>query len=234
MSEDFEFKPLTEGLGFHKKVIDLKEKEETSVSGKASSSSFHPSVNSAAKTVHVTEPGARKASRIPSSSTDTTWKPTLPKANIDEAAQGLRLPQLIPVAASWPAAVFDTTMVLGLTLIFSAAVFAVTHIYISNLILMIQTDGAAQAATAAMIISVFEIYSVTCRTFFGKTLGEWTFEYRLGSYAQQQQVLYPLKVAWRGLVTAITGFVLLPALSTVLRKDVAGILSGTSVFLEKR
>jgi len=219
--DDFEFKPLTDGLGFHKKIIDLKEHPEK----------FEPLDKPApGKPVHQSE------SKAPLWNAALKSKDFIEKkvSKTPKSAPPVKPLTLEPVATSWPAAIFDSTMVLGLLLIFSAVIFAVTGIELNQLIEMLQTEGTAQFGALVLLFSIYEIYTVTCRTFFGKTVGESVFEYRLGSREAQQKVLYPLQVAWRSFAIALTGFVILPLLSSLLKQDLAGILSGVTLYSEKK
>ena len=140
----------------------------------------------------------------------------------------------MPVPAAWPGAIFDATMILGMALIFSAAVFTITKIDLSQLIEMLKTDTPSQWACFFIVFCVFEIYTVACRTFFGKTLGEWVFDYRLGTPADQERPAYPLRVAVRSLILSMTGFILFPVLNSLFGEDLLGRLTGVSLFMEKR
>jgi hypothetical protein len=222
--DDFEFKPLTDGLGFHKKVIDLKEISD----------------------VQPQKAPIKKPVSASQSQTHNLWTPTLKTKEFAEskkskavvvgggAATSRDSVNLEPVATGWPAAIFDSTMVLGLMLIFSAIIFAITKIDLSQLMEMLQSEGSAQFGAIVLLTSVYEIYTVTSRTFFGKTVGESVFEYQLGNSQAQDRAIYPLQVAWRSLVIAMTGFVVLPLLSTIINQDLAGLLSGVSLYSEKR
>ncbi len=218
--DDFEFKPLTDGLGFHKKVIDLKENPEK-----------HEVTFNQRPAQNQNQTPIRKVTQKMG---QPLWNPALKSQDIFEKVQKPVVVNLEPVATGWPAAIFDSTMVLGLALIFSAVIFAITRIDFGQLIEMLQTEGTAQFGALILLVSVYEIYTVTCRTFFGKTLGESVFEYRLGTPAAQQKVFYPVQVAWRSFAIALTGFIVLPILSTILNQDLAGILSGVSLYSEKK
>jgi hypothetical protein len=231
--DEFEFKPLTEGLGFHKKVLELKEEAVPTKVG--STTGIMPQSQNLNKTSgdiskNPTGPAAPRAPITPLGS-PLGWGPALKKMDIVDKPKG---PQLVPCAASLPAALFDCTMVLGLALIFSAVVFATTGINYVYLMEVLQNDEWAQVATIVLFVSVFIIYTVATRSFFGKTLGEWVFEYRLGSPVEQESALYPLQVAWRSLLIACTGFFLLPLISMAVGRDIPGLLSGVSLYAEKR
>jgi hypothetical protein len=257
--DDFEFKPLSEGLGFHKKVIDLQDHHE---SGHAQHimplqqnvPAFNPSLRnkSIIETKKSGAPPATRTASNPSLGTGinshaqlwgkshqrpqaqtNTQRVDQNKINQKNVVHGVR-DNLLASATSWPAAIFDSTMVLGLVLVFSAAIFAITRIDLSELIEMLRTEGAAQISAVILLVSVYGMYTVTCRTFFGKTLGDSVFYYQLGTPQDQASVIYPVKVFFRSLLIAFTGFILLPLLSTILNKDVAGILSGVSIYAETK
>ena len=227
IGDDFEFKPLTEGLGFHKKVIDLR--EETSLPLKTgilpkSKGPIQPDVVVRQKTFSIHPPEA---------SLHDPWAPALKdKVFVDDMPKSQE--KYISIAVSWPAALFDAAMIVGLGLLFSAVVFALTKIDLGDLTSMLRDEAGAQIAAFLLIVAVFEIYCVTCRSFFGKTLGEWAFDCRLGSPQDQKSLVYPLQVAWRTLIIAATGFIFLPIASTIFDRDLAGLVSGVSLQLEKR
>ena len=67
------------------------------------------------------------------------------------------------------------------------------------------------------------------RILWGQSIGEWTFEMRTGSKEQFQKVTYPLQVIRRQLLIIVTGFVVLPFVSFLLKRDLAGQISGLSL-----
>ena len=248
--DEFEFRPLSEGLGFHKKVINLQENTEKvqpqpTVTLQKNTPHFSPALTNKniietgrpvapTATVNRTSPYATGIN-----SHSQLWNRNQQPAKVQVKPQvkapvrGVRS-DLLPSATSWPAAIFDSTMVLGLILVFSAAIFAITRIDLIELIEMLRTEGAAQVSAVILLVSVYGMYTVTCRTFFGKTLGDSVFYYQLGTPQDQSSVVYPAKVFFRSLLIAFTGFILLPLLSTILNKDVAGILSGVSIYAETK
>jgi hypothetical protein len=224
--DEFEFKPLTDGLGFHKKVIDLKEASEGQPQRVPSKKPVSTSANAQMQNQNL-------------------WTPTLKTKEFAEAKKNKAVVvgggtaiadslNLEPVATGWPAAIFDSTMVLGLMLIFSAIIFDITRIDLAQLMEMLQNETSAQIGALVLLTSVYEIYTVTCRTFFGKTVGESVFQYQLGNAQAQNRAIYPLQVAWRSLTIALTGFIVLPLLSTIINQDLAGLLSGVSLYSEKQ
>ncbi|MDZ4678130.1 MAG: hypothetical protein SGI74_11560 [Oligoflexia bacterium] len=249
--EEFEFKPITEGLGFHKKVLDIKEDQNfmqksatqsmsspamtrSKMPGTAYSSQQQMPQPKAPQHLPLQKIPQQKAPQHMPQQKSRGWAPSLPDLDMLEPEVQSQPQTLTPVAVSWTVGLFDSAMVLGLTLIFSTVVFALTQIEFGDLRFMMETEGGAQLASIVLLIAVFEIYSITCRTFFGKTLGEYAFDFRIGAPHEQQYLLYPLKVALRTFLVAITGFVLLPIISTIVKRDVAGMMSGVSLYAEQR
>ena len=73
-------------------------------------------------------------------------------------------------------------------------------------------------------------YLVFMRVFNGATLGEWTCSLRLGQPVQRMQSNYILKVSLRTFLIVITGIIVLPILSLILKKDLAGEISGVKMY----
>ncbi|MBK9294344.1 MAG: RDD family protein [Oligoflexia bacterium] len=217
MLDEFEFKPLTEGLGFHKKAMELKEDALTKM---PTQTGILP------KSKPLVTPNMPPKAVV--------WNQQTAKLNFREAMLETPKAQYENISFSWSAAVFDAAMILGMTLLFSAVVFALTMIELTTIYDALITDVGIQVAAVLIVFAVFEIYTVGSRTFFGKTLGEWVFDIRLGQPEQQLRFSYPFRVALRSFLVTITGFVLMPVLSSAFGKDIAGILTGAKLMCEKR
>jgi hypothetical protein len=257
-TDDFEFKPITEGLGFQKKTIEIRDdiKIESALPLKtgilprarteqtvthsgatyqstSASPSYQPIPNSNTPTTQ--RPAVNTQRPNTSTSKAPSWTPSLGQHQFEEtsAAQNQQ-GELKALPTNWAAGFFDATMVLSLTMIFSTVVFALTAIQLDEFVQMLQEETGAQVATVVLVLAVLEVYSVACRSFFGRTLGEFAFDSRLGAPHQATTLMYPLQVAWRTLINALTGFVLLPFISELVGKDVLGKLSGISLYRELR
>jgi hypothetical protein len=77
------------------------------------------------------------------------------------------------------------------------------------------------------------MYTVIARSFFGRTLGEWTFDVQLGQDKEQELESYPVKVALRALLTTVTGLILLPLISAVMGRDIAGTVTGVQLYRQR-
>ena len=78
-----------------------------------------------------------------------------------------------------------------------------------------------------LYVVVLQMYILLSRSaLFGQTLGEWTYEIQLGDEVQRAKAIYPVQVVFRGLVFALTGFIILPLLSMLFSQDVVAKISG--------
>lgn len=94
----------------------------------------------------------------------------------------------------------------------------------------LQRDIVFYLSVAILCASTFCFYLIFSRSFFGSTLGEWIFNFRLGSQAQRQSAFYPLLILWRILFIFCTGVFLLPVLSFFLRKDILFYFTGLRIY----
>lgn len=78
----------------------------------------------------------------------------------------------------------------------------------------------------AMIISVGWTYFLVTRAFMGASIGEKFCELRVGKPSERLSSFYVLRLMARISFVAATGIVLIPILSLLFRRDLAGRLSG--------
>lgn len=281
--EEFEFKPLTDGLGFHKKSISLKDglkrsgviedqlqtvpasmpksflEEAPKVGAKKhtfddvlSALEKTPLNRSANKELQFTEPLARESEKrqameiemprpvqspfpLPEAYKTPGTQPVAKQP--EKASVGTRrgaadspVRKLVPTSGSLASAFLDMIIVLAFTMVFVIALMLVTKVDLSIVIRNLDRDVMTQISLASLFIAVMQMYVVIGRSFFGQTIGEWTFDMQLGMDEEQTKQSYPLKVAWRSLINIATGLVLLPVISVILNKDVAGWLSGIRLY----
>ena len=75
----------------------------------------------------------------------------------------------------------------------------------------------------------YQIYSLNCRLFCFETYGEALAKRRL--VQKPNNPAHPLLLFWRSLIICLTGFVILPISSVILKKDLLGSL--TSLYFKK-
>lgn len=289
--DEFEFKPLTEGLGFHKKSVNLKEGLKNSgvledeLQGIPASvprnlledipqaptkkHTFDDVLTALEKTplnrkvtaaaggdLQFTEPlprvakgeaGAKKAMEIepakpvqsPFPQQDAFKGPAPKKVprQSDLASVGTRRGaadspprRLVPATFSLASAFLDLIICTALALVFLSALLTVTKVDLNLVIANTSRDRMTQLSLFVLFLAVMQMYVVISRAFFGRTLGEWTFDLQIGQDEEQQLESYPLKVAFRSLLNIITGLVFLPMISAMIGRDIAGSLSGVKLY----
>jgi len=67
-------------------------------------------------------------------------------------------------------------------------------------------------------------YMIMLRVFLGYTVGEWACSLRLGNLKQRLNRFYSLRVVARMFLIFITGLIVLPAVSLLIGRDIAGLL----------
>lgn len=143
----------------------------------------------------------------------------------DSPAQNLK-----PAVFSFSSAILDIMVVLAIALLFLISLLLVTGVKLTMVFKGMQNDFMTQVSLAMLYIAILQLYVIISRSFFGKTLGEWTFDYQLGDDKQIQSSVYPLLVLWRSLVIMCTGVIMLPLLSLLVRKDLASYLTGLQLY----
>lgn len=297
--EEFEFRPLTEGIGFHKKTSSLKESAEksalveeklnravpepppeallqNSASRKTSVTSYEDLLKSLEKPVlrenaavstpdlEITETLPRPESKIRTSAVvepqpeiqrtpplrgPESKTPNLPlKGNLPNktfiessvADTGVRrgaadspIGGLEKAPVCLRSAILDFVFVMALSLVFLVSLLMITKVNLSVVIANSKIDFTTQMSMLILFVAVMQMYVVVARSFFGRTLGEWTFDHQMGSVKQQSSPYYPLLVAWRSLVVTVTGIFLLPVLSFIFRKDLTAPLTGLQLYRQR-
>lgn len=279
--DDFLMKPLTSGLGFHKKPVSLKDNFRKS---RVVENEFSKELPHAA--AELTEEASHKGrssqdivrelmdSLTPLSqkrSDDKIISPTLPRAGEMKAHPEIEVPQeapvkrpnpldrvnfeiprkdisegvdtgvrrgahdalikpLVPISFSLSSAILDSIIIFALSLLFLISLLMVTGIDAVTIFASAQTELTAQVALVVMYLAVMQMYVVISRSFFGSTVGEWTFDLQLGDEGQIAKAHYPVLVLWRSLIITVTGFIVLPFLSLILGRDLTAKLTALQLY----
>jgi hypothetical protein len=280
--EDFEMRPLTAGLGFHKRPVSLKEHivrsnavsdivanqrpalppDEMLDQPKARThsemlneikSALEPLKDRPKSNINITRPLPRNREDIRATAQiepeirerqpridpiqDIDFQ--IPHKEIRESKinigtrrdghDGLTQ-ELSLVSFSPAAAILDGVIVLAISLLFLVSLVSVTGIDFAAVLLNASTDYVAQFSLVLMYFSLAQVYLIASRSLAGCSLGEWTFDLQVGEEQQMNSAGYPLRIFARSLFMVATGLFLLPLLSLIIRKDLAGILSGTRLY----
>lgn len=76
----------------------------------------------------------------------------------------------------------------------------------------------------------FWSYLVMMRIFMGASLGEWSCHLRLGQPIQRIKTSYYFRVIARTSIMLMTGIITIPILSLLLKRDLAGELTGVKIY----
>ena len=133
------------------------------------------------------------------------------------------------VAFHFGAAILDTLVVLGVGCVLLAVLLGVTGANLVALLENSKTDTATMALLGVLFVASGLLYTLAARSFMGSTLGEWSYEIRIGSAERRGRWFYPLLVLWRGTLVAATGFVFFPIVSALVGHDVLKWLTGLEI-----
>ncbi len=240
--DDFEFKPITEGLGFHKKSPLQLEPELPAPIEPARRPELKEilppfrSQQDFIKDKPVVKPTPRTEPKLyppmphaPPPKLDTRVKIEPVSQIVSTYAE----PKLNAVALNLPAVLIDAVMIFALSILFLVAVLVVTKVDLVSVMTNAQNDGMTQLSLLLLVVAVVQLYMITLRSFFGSTLGEWAFDSQLGTAAQQMSVLFPLLVLWRSIFITITGLFPLPILSLLFGRDLAAYATGLNLYARR-
>ena len=252
--EEFEFKPITEGLGFHKK----KEKVQTSTKSLALNTDTKtkslPISENTILTPTTTESLVNKAEthktqgdvKIKPSVFDTSYSPnpTPPPGNVSAHSvlqdlqnkrSHLNFKESTPYPRRTESLWIDSYPELSAMILDSLLVMAgVLSVLISTLLVTkIDLLGLLkQSLLSEMLLLGYALLTVVSlsylfifRYFLGRTPGEWTTDQKL--IITQSTFSKGIIYFWRALLTTLTGFVTLPLIGYLSHSDLLGRLSGT-------
>lgn len=245
--DEFEFKPLTAGLGFHKKETS---NQNTKIDFSTShldfnnqSSPFAPPLPRPQQTPQGLT--ARPVATKPTISVPTLEDDSILKAQsaVNEILKNLnhkkqQEDQLLKrkkvlawknTTSSIAAAALDCMLISALFLMCLIGLISTTKIDLLTNLLNPGQYYQVWIATGVLFLSLVTVYMILFRTYLTYTPGEWAFDQRCGSDIQIASSTYSLKVAARSLINSATGLVILPLLSIIMKKDLAGQISGVTV-----
>lgn len=228
-ADEFEFKPLTEGLGFHPK------KETTSsvqTPSKKAASLMQPSMKASILETPLPRPQAPK-NQQPSTSgqaVESILKSLNDKnRSLKFEDKSKAISPYLQTTPSLSAGVLDMLLITSLGLIYMMSLIFTLKVDLIKVI----SEGGLQTwgITACLFLGVGFVYYIAQRMFLGFTVGEWAYEQRLG-LPEEQKGSYSLRVLARQVLIFATGVFVLPLLSWALGRDLAGI-SGLCIYRKR-
>ena len=237
--EDFKLEPLSEGLGFHKKKVNLDsevkkagfvdEKLALNVPVTTPLPIQPKKINrdtTGDNTAVIHKKDGKKTTVAPfkdrslkfseSKRTSTLDSETLPKGIRYEEAVG---------SHSFVSLVLDFFVVTGLFLTSSFMLFVITDLDLDALLVGLANDPMTQGMMGILFFSISIFYLVLSRSVTFCTLGEWALDMKLGAEKHRNSIFYPIRVFLRSFIILITGVIPITLISLVMRKDMLrGIL----------
>ena len=230
-NDEFEFKPLTKGLGFHpKKEVVASTPTPTFKTTPISSmtASISPASSMTRSALNLNTPLPRPEQRrapLPSASNQAVenilkdLNEKNKKMQFQDKNQNLS--PYLQTAPSLSAGFLDLLLITSLSLLYLMSLIFTLKI---DLIKSVTEGGlSVWLSTAAVFVVVGFVYSVTQRMFVGFTLGEWAYEQRLGLPEEMNKATYSLKVVARQILIIISGIILIPLISWAMGRDIAGV-----------
>ena len=135
-----------------------------------------------------------------------------------------------PAVFSFKSIITDAFVLLSLNLFLLSTLIFATQLDIINLLTNIQSNTSAQLAAVVFVLVVLKTYILLTRSFWGRTLGEWTWGLQMGRTEQIKKIWYPALILWRSLLVFATGFVVFFTLSILCRRDILYYLTGLRLY----
>lgn len=251
--EEFEFRPINEGLGFHRKQKAATQNQAPAAPAPAAKSKaaanaiMNDLLNEAAPAKNLfnsplprPESSTRPQIQIPTIEDDSISKAQTAVNDILKSLNQKRQIDFVETTAkqkteykkSRPqffAAVLDGMLIVSAFLLSLIIMLLVTKVDLFMNLSHPETSGMIYVATSGLFLSIYFVYMVVNRAFTGYTPGEWAFDQICGKQNQTEELSYVPRLILRTVLVAITGFITLPFLSFLFNKDVAGQISGVSL-----
>ena len=241
--DEFEFKPLTDGLGFHKKTQSEEPQEQRSRRGfdtgfrmpQASMPNSPPTASPLSTTLPRTQKNSVPLTGdLPSTTVDEILKtlnqrkrPDFAKPNVKTKIDATpEAPRFKPAAFDLSAFLLDIMLILAMNLLCLIVLLVTTKIDLFANLYKPDAENMIYVSLLALFAGTSWIYLVATRMFLGSTPGEWVFDQRLGLPQETGSAMYSLLVMARATLVIASGAVLFPLISTIMKRDVLGRIMG--------
>lgn len=139
--------------------------------------------------------------------------------------------QYVSVSSSFTSALLDGLVILGLTALFMVGLVVLTGIDLIAVVLHPGTPLQTSMEVATITFGIYLLYYMAARGIWGSTLGDWAFDIQLGMEPDRGHWYYPFQVIARMILIAATGFVIVPLVSFIAKRDVAYYFSGLKLYM---
>ncbi len=249
--EEFEFKPLTDGLGFHKKKSTTPAKDTLSTKlfkeqgleliDEPTPDTLRPPLprkKSPASPLPqapggLTEVGGDGASQAVDEILKTLQKNR--RLEVDKKTPKIETPTVAKEefktsSFNFSAATLDTMLVTATTLLCMIILLVVTKVDLIANLTNPDAFGMIYISTGALFATVSFMYLTLNRIYMGWTPGEWAFDQRVGKPDELSTTSYSLRVVARSLLVIVTGFIVFPILLAIFNKDFAGEITKAQLY----
>lgn len=131
---------------------------------------------------------------------------------------------------TWLSAAVDTLMMIAMSCFFVIAFSLLMKTSARDVVQFVWQDITLTKLFIGAFLLSFWMYMIFLRSFNGATIGEWTCSLRLGQPWQRMQSGYILKVLARTTLIMATGIIAVPLISLLLKRDLAGEISGVKIY----
>lgn len=220
--EEFEFRPLTEGLGFHNRTTPKEPTLTPSANPAPASSSFK--MDSAMEGVpSLRPPLPRKENKLPSPpKVEQVLRSMEKPLDFKEAAKEAAIATEEETATAnydISAIILDGMLLTAGFLTCLIVLLMVTRI---DLVGSLTSNNVLAGSLAGLFLIMTWIYLALSRVFMGATPGEWVFDQRMGSPEQFGTLRYTGFILIRATAIIASGLVIFPLISLIFGHDVLG------------
>lgn len=242
--EEFEFRPLTEGLGFHgkdaPKVRSAKSADLAAVdvaptiqiNDKAPPPIMPSKLDKAVAdlpTLKSPLPRKRQDTKEPAAPADAKkvdeLLSTLQKKPFDFETPAEEKQKVVfqsPASYDFSAIVLDTMLLIAGFLTCLIVLLMVTKVDLVASFTETESAATLGGSLAALFLFLTWIYLIVHRIFLGATPGEWVFDRRLGKIEDMGTFKFVGQVFARATIVILTGVIFVPLASLIMNKDLLG------------
>ena len=131
---------------------------------------------------------------------------------------------------SWFSALIDTLVLISTCCFFLVLAAFIMKATPTSMIAVFLKNQNVFLMLGILFVTTIWGYLIFMRAFMGASIGEWTCDLRLGQPVQRLQFDYIFKVFIRTTLIMASGIILLPLLSLILSRDLAGEISGLKIY----
>lgn len=257
--DEFQFRPLTEGLGFHRKSSETSNETSFKIN---SNKKFSPaqetttllprkgmgmkanfSLDPSSEPIRKSRRDLNRENALEREQTNNTvdeiLKTLSQKKNLEIVDKKKFLNetpplQFVPSSFDIAAGLLDGMLITASTLLCLILLLVITRIDLFANLTHPDSQGVLYLSLLTLVSGITWVYLVGNRIVLGFTPGEWVFDQRLGTPEELETVAYTVKIVARTTAVIATGFFLIPLFSFLFRSDLLGKALGIELMKQSR